>query len=62
MKHDCCSGAVGPVLGSEQPKAAPGHKSLCESAVNQTPLALKLSWPLGMGTRENLCRLAQIWS
>lgn len=36
MNHGCRSGAVGPVLGSEQPKAAAGHKSLCENVVNQT--------------------------
>lgn len=49
MNHGCCSGAVGPVLGSELPKAAAGHKNLCEDVVNQTCLGFGTETVLATG-------------
>lgn len=44
----CCSGALGLVLGSEQPKAA-AHKILCENVVNQTCLGFGTETVLATG-------------
>lgn len=49
MNHGSRSGAVGPVLGPEQPKAAAGHKSLCENVVNQTCLGFGTETVLATG-------------
>lgn len=58
MNHGCCSGTVGPVLGSEQPKAAAGHKSLCVIVVNQSCLGFETVLATGNGYKGKFMQIS----